>query len=211
MLLQETGGIRTLPIASHRNDVCWFNNWLSDISATNIKDLTKLEVTMRKVMRITQRFYQKHIPGFENCYILDSASQVGIRGGRRMLGEYIYTHDDLKNGVIHDDTIAVCPLTMNAPMSTPPSEYPTCGYIPYRSLLPRDIDGLLVACRAFSGDMVTNDAFNWIPHCIAFGQAAGTAAAIAIKSEITPREVDYRVLQDRLLSQGALLPGVKKQ
>ena len=207
-LVKETGGIRTLPIAGHRNDVCWFNNWLPGQSATNVRDLTNLEVTMRKVMRIVQRFYQKHIPGFENCYILDSASQAGTRGGRRMLGEYVYTKEDMKNGVIHPDTIAVCPLTMNAPMGEPPKDYATRGYIPYRSLLPKEMDGLLVACRAFSADMVANDAFNWIPHCIAFGEAAGTAAALAVKSGVEPRAVDYTEVQKQLLRQGAILPDV---
>ena len=56
--------------------------------------------------------------------------------------------------------------------------------------------------------MITNDTFNWIPHCIAFGEAAGTAAAIAVKSNIKPREVNHLTLQKQLLSQGAILPGV---
>ncbi|MCR3923005.1 MAG: FAD-dependent oxidoreductase [Firmicutes bacterium] len=201
-LSKLTEGIRTLPIASSRNDICWFNNRIGGLSATNIEHLTMVEVMMRRVMRIVQVFYQKHIPGFENCYILDSASQIGTRGGRRMMGEYVYTEDDMHNGIIHDDTIAVCPFT------TPPS-YHKRGYIPYRSLLPKDVDGLLVACRAFSSDIGANDAFNWIPHCIAFGEAAGTAAAIAVKLGIQPREVDYRALQDLLLSQGAILPDVR--
>jgi len=66
----------------------------------------------------------------------------------------------------------------------------------------------MVACRAFSSDMITNDTFNWIPHCIAFGEAAGTAAAIAVKNSIKPREVNHVILQKQLLSQGAILPGV---
>ena len=110
--------------------------------------------------------------------------------------------------MIHPDTIAVCPLTMNAPMGEPPKDYATRGYIPYRSLLPKEMDGLLVACRAFSADMVANDAFNWIPHCIAFGEAAGTAAALAVKSGVEPRAVDYTEVQKQLLRQGAILPDV---
>lgn len=207
--IKQTGGIRVLPIASTREDVVWFNNWVPGLSATNVEHLTSIEVNMRKVMRKVYNFYKRHMPGFEKCFILDTASQIGTRGGRRMIGEYVYTKQDLRSGLIHEDTIAVCPLTMNAPFDDPPSNYSPRGYIPYRSLVPREVDGLLVACRAFSSDQIANDAFNWIPHCIAFGEAAGTAAALAVKSGVKPRNINYRELQDRLLAQGALLSEVK--
>jgi hypothetical protein len=69
---------------------------------------------------------------------------------------------------------------------------------------------MLVACRAFSSDEVVNTHFNLIPHCIAFGEVAGTAAALAVKTGVEPRSVNAGVLQDRLLSQGVLLPGVER-
>lgn len=81
-------------------------------------------------------------------------------------------------------------------------------YTPYRSLIPRKVDNLLVACHAFSSDLRVQEYFNLIPHCIAFGQAAGTAAALAIKNGTDIREVDYRALQDSLIKQGVPLPGV---
>ena len=127
-----------------------------------------------------------------------------------MRGEYVYNEHDMRTGVVHDDTIAVFPNTSGAPAAAPPSEDSQRAYPPYRCLLPRKLDGMLVACRAFSSDIVANDAFNWIPHCIAFGEAAGTAAAIAVKTGVQPRHVDYGALQERLLSQGVLLPGVKR-
>lgn len=208
-LRKETGGITVVPIASAREDVVWFNNRVPGLSATNVEHLTRVEVDMRKVMRTSYRFFRESMPGFENSFILDSASQTGTRGGRRMMGEYVYPYKDLVAGVVHEDTIAVLPSTTNAPMDNPPGDEGERGYVPYRSLLPRDIDGLLVACRAFSSDMAANDAFNWIPHCIAFGEAAGTAAAMAVKQGVLPRNVNCAKLQQQLLSQGVLLPGVK--
>ncbi|MCX7911982.1 MAG: FAD-dependent oxidoreductase, partial [Dehalococcoidales bacterium] len=208
-LTKLTGGIHVIPIASSRADVVWFNNRIPGLSATNVEHLTEVEVKMRQVMRVTYDFFKKNIPGFEGSFIMDTASQIGTRGGRRMIGAYVYNQDDLRRGVVHEDTIAVLPSTKGAPDSGPPSEQSPRAYIPYRSLLPRSVEGLLVACRAFSSDMITNDAFNWIPHCIAFGEAAGTAAALAVKGGIPPRKVDHRLLQRQLLSQGALLPGVK--
>jgi hypothetical protein len=83
-------------------------------------------------------------------------------------------------------------------------------YLPYRCLVPRHVDGLLVACRAFSSDEIINTHFNLIPHCIAFGEAAGTAAALAVKAGVEARKVDTGALQDRLLNQGVLLPGVAR-
>ena len=209
-LAQETGGTRVLPIASSRNDVVWFNNWAPGLSATNVEHLTEVELRMRKAMRVAQHFFKSRIPGFENCFILDTASQIGTRGGRRMIGEYVYNESDLRAGVVHEDAIAVFPTTTGAPAAGPPRGTPPRAYPPYRCLLPKDLDGLLVACRAFSSDIVANDAFNWIPHCVAFGEAAGTAAAIAVKSGVRPRDVDYGTLQAQLLSQGVLLPGVAR-
>jgi threonine dehydrogenase-like Zn-dependent dehydrogenase len=81
--------------------------------------------------------------------------------------------------------------------------------IPYRCLVPRKVDGLLVACRAFSSDDSINQHFNIIPHCICYGQAAGTAAAMAAKAGIQPRNVDYKALRGNLVKQGIHLPDVK--
>jgi hypothetical protein len=81
-------------------------------------------------------------------------------------------------------------------------------YIPYRALLPAKIEGLLVAGRSFSSDYYANNMANLIPHCIAMGQAAGTAAALAVKQGISARKVDYKALQKKLIEQGVPLPGV---
>lgn len=208
-LKKITGGIYVLPIASSRPDVVWFNNRVPGLSTTNVEHLTQVEVDMRKIMRATHDFFRKQMPGFEKSFILDTASQVGTRGGRRMMGEYIYNRQDMVSGIIQPDTIAVLPSTTGSPSLDVPEGEKRRGYIPYRSLLPRKTEGLLVACRAFSSDMYANDTYNWIPHCIAFGEAAGTAAALAVKEGIQPRNVDYGALQERLLKQGVLLPGVK--
>ena len=81
-------------------------------------------------------------------------------------------------------------------------------YIPYRALVPAKIEGLLVAGRSFSSDYFANNMANLIPHCIAMGQAAGTGAALAVNKGVSPRKVDYKTLQKKLLEQGVPLPGV---
>jgi len=83
-------------------------------------------------------------------------------------------------------------------------------HIPNRCLVPRRAEHLLVAGRCFSSDLILNDVLSLVQFCIAMGQAAGSAAALAIKDGVSPREVDYKVLQDRVIDQGVPLPGVKK-
>jgi hypothetical protein len=75
--------------------------------------------------------------------------------------------------------------------------------------VPAKAEGLLVAGRSFGSDMAANNMANLIPHCISNGQVAGTAAAIAIKEGIGPRNVDVRTLQQTLLKQGVVLPGIE--
>jgi hypothetical protein len=148
-------------------------------------------------------FLKKNVPGFENSFILDTASQTGTRGGRRLTGEYRVTRDDVLSGKTYEDTIA-----MFAPVAV--LEDQGRVYIPYRCLVPVKIEGLLVAGRSFSSDARANDSCNLIPHCVGMGEAAGTAAAIALEQGISPRKITYKKLQERLLKQGVPLPGILK-
>ena len=200
--LAKAAGTFFLPIAGHRDDVVWVNNWIPGLKSTDVDDLTKLEVSVRKMMRKGFDFMKKSFPGFENSFILDTASQTGTRGSRRLVGEYIVTADDMNSSKKFDDAIAVIP-------KIGPGGSGTCAYIPYRALVPAKMDGLLVAGRSFSSDKIANDSMNLIPHCAAMGEAAGTAAALAVKQGCNPRKVDYKLLQKTLVKQGAALPGIK--
>jgi hypothetical protein len=202
--MTEVAGTRLLPLPSPRNDVMWVNNWIPNLDNLNVEHLTELEVSMRRMMRKGFDFMKENIPGFENSFILDTASQTGTRGGRRVVGEIRISEDDMKNERKYEDIIAVFPRM------GPPSE--TGGrftYIPYRCLVPKKTEGLLVAGRSFSSDGAANNMANLIPHCIAMGQAAGIAAAMAVKEGIQPRQVDYRKLQEKLLDQDVPLPGIE--
>lgn len=188
-------------LPTNRSDIRWFNNWIPKRHPLKVEDLTWVEVNVRKNMLITHEFFKKNVPGFKDSFIIDTASQLGTRGSRRLIGEHILTHDELRAGKIHDDTIAVIPpLKHNVS-----DEWPN-GFIPYRSLVPIRMNDFLVAGRSFSSDVVTNDLLNLIPFCVAMGQAAGTAAAIALDEGVLPRDIDHKVLQKKLLSQGAYLP-----
>ncbi len=202
--MMEVAGTRLAPFPTPRNDVLWVNNWIPGLDCTNVEDLTTLEVEMRKIMRKGHKFLKENVPTFENSFILDTASQTGTRGARRLTGEYMVTKDDFKTSKKFDDTIAVFPH-IGAPGESGPVRH---VYIPYRAVVPVKTDGLLVAGRSFSSDTSVNNMANLIPHCVAIGQAAGTAAALAADKGIQPRKVAVKDIQKTLLKQRAVLPGI---
>jgi hypothetical protein len=197
--LAKAAGTRLLPLPSPRNDILWVNNWIPGLDCTKVEDLTKLEVDMRQIMRRGHAFMKKNIPTFENSFILDTASQTGTRGSRRLIGEYIIKPEDLDSNQIHEDTIAIIPR-----LGPPGGNH--FVYFPYRALVPLKVEGLLVAGRSFSSLVNANNLLNLIPHCIATGQAAGTAAALALSRGVSLRKVDYKELQNKLKQQGVPLP-----
>lgn len=195
-------------ILKNQEGVVWYHCFQPQKEASDAKDveeLTRVDVRARKRALITYEFMKKHVPGFEKSFIMLTAPQLGIQGGRRVIGEYILTEKDMVSDEIFDDTIAVLANNDNGEIS---AKHPTLC-IPYRCLVPQKIDGLLVACRAFSSSDSINHHFNIIPHCICYGQAAGTAAAIAAKKGIQPRNVNYKELQEALIQQGVQLPQAK--
>jgi hypothetical protein len=193
------GNFRLAPFPTPRNDVMWVNNWVPGRSCLNVGDLTWTEINVRKAMRGTQAILSKDVPGFRDCFILDTASQLGTRGSRRLAGEHRLTLKEVSEAQTFEDVIAVLP-------SLRPSGRNGIQ-IPYRTLVPRDVEGLLVAGRCFSSDAPANNLTNLIPHCIATGQAAGAAAALALDAGVSVRKVDVRALQRNLQQQGVPLPG----
>jgi hypothetical protein len=189
-------------LVPYHDGVVWFHPFFPSLNQADINEINRVELEGRKKMHFTYEYYRKNVPGFENSYISLSSMQLGIQGGQRVVGEYVCTEKDMTSDEIFEDTIAIFPDNDNGELS---AKHPNVC-IPYRSLVPKKIDGLLVACRAFSSEYGFNEYFNLIPHCIAFGQAAGTAAAMAVKAGIKPREVDYGTLQRNLIRQGVILP-----
>ncbi|MBN1366042.1 MAG: FAD-dependent oxidoreductase [Syntrophaceae bacterium] len=182
--------------------IVWFHPFFPSMNQSDIHEINRIELEGRKKMLLSYDFYRKHVPGFENSYIALSSPQLGTQGGQRVIGEYICTAKDMTSDEVFEDTIAIFPDNDNGEIS---AKHPNVC-IPYRALVPKKTDGLLVACRAFSSEYQFNEYFNLIPHCIAFGQAAGTAAALAVEAGVQPRKVNYITLQKRLINQGVKLP-----
>jgi hypothetical protein len=194
-------------LIKNQESVVWFHNRYPNKSQVDVEELTRVEFEGRKKMIITYDFFKKNYPGFEKSFIVLSCPQLGTRSSRRLIGEYKLTIEDMKNNEPFEDTIAIFPDLDRGQESL---DHPF-QYIPYRSLLPKNVDNMLVACRAFSSDEHVQEYFNLIPHCIAFGEAAGTASALALNAGVGVKDVDIKALQKQLARQGVPLPDLKKK
>jgi hypothetical protein len=205
----EAGGFPSYfrSLLKNQEAIVWCHNRYPNKSQVDVEELTRIEFEGRKKMMITYDFWKKHLPGFEKSFIVLSCPQLGTRSSRRLIGEYKLTKKDMADNQPFEDTIAIFPDLDRGQESL---DHPLM-YIPYRSLLPKNVDNMLVACRAFSSDEHVQEWFNLIPHCIAFGEAAGTASALALKAGVSPKKVDIKALQKQLAKQGVPLPDFKKK
>jgi hypothetical protein len=193
--------------------VWWINcTNMHGLDGTDVADLTAAEVEGRRQVMALMRFLREYVPGQENVTLVDTATQVGVRETRRIVGEYVLTLDDLSQPTSFPDTIALggFPVDIHSPTEmgggcSPEYDAAPVYEIPYRSLVPLEVDSLLVSGRCLSATHEAAGAVRVMPPCFAMGQAAGTAAAIAVEGEEAPRGVKAALLQERLLAQGAIL------
>lgn len=184
------------------------------VDATNPIQLTWAEVEGRKQALEYVRFLQTEIPGYERAYLINFSTQIGIRETRRVYGEYQLTREDVLSGRKFDDAIAQCgaPIEDHHPGRNTRWEYIPGGDtydIPYRCLLPLGIENLLIAGRCLSATHDAHASVRSMGQCMAMGQAAGTAAALAVAARQTPRQLSIQNIQARLLSVGVLLSGTR--
>jgi hypothetical protein len=189
---------------------------LQEIDGTDVQDLTKAEILARKQAWWIHHFLKKYVGGFEDSFILDTASQVGIRETRRIIGDYTLDENDVLAGRSFADGIACGTFAIDIhPPEGEQQIFTGSGKavyeIPYRCCLPQGLDNLLVAGRSIS---VTHEAFGSIrvmATCIAVGQGAGLAAALATKAGSNTRAIDTDLLVESLINQGQFLlkDGVK--
>jgi ribulose 1,5-bisphosphate synthetase/thiazole synthase len=165
----------------------WSGNLLG-MNGLDPKDLTKGEIITREhVMRLAI-FLKKNIQGFEKSRIEYTATQMGVRATRQIIGEASPSMDEVKTKKF-DDTVV-----------KPYAKWDM--RLPYGCLLPQKVENLLVAGRCISAEEEAMGQLRLIPVCSATGQAAGVAAALALKEGVTPRDLDVSLLQRTLVEQG---------
>jgi len=167
------------------------NLWSGSLFGVNALDpdqLTTAEVVTREHTVRLVDYLRHNVAGFEDARIEYTASQIGVRETRRIVGGYTPTLRE----VFHEpfsDSVA-------KPYATREMR------IPYRSLVPNDVDNLLIAGRCMSAEQQAMVQLRLVPVCLATGQAAGTAAALALREDVSPRALDVALLQRELESQG---------
>lgn len=191
-----------------RTGMVTINSAHLDGDACNNEDLTSMQILARKQNMSIAEFLKNNIPGFKNSFLAYSAATMGIRETRRIIGDYILTKDDLLTGKKFEDTIANnrFPMQGHGPgIKFTNIEVPHAYSIPYRTLLPKGLDGILVGGRDISIDYEALMSVRTMPCCFSLGQAAGTAAALSVKNKVRPRGLDVKLLQRTLMDEGAAL------
>ena len=172
------------------------------IDPTNVWDLTKAELEGRKQVRLAEKVLKKYAPGFENSRIRTIAPEVGTRESRTIEGQYKLVKEDVMNQATFNDSIGVYPEFLDGAGWV---VIPTSGryfQIPYRIMVPKEVDNLLVAGRSVSGDRVSHAATRQMSCCAVTGQGAGVAAATSLKDGTTTSNVNISKVQDNLQKQG---------
>jgi hypothetical protein len=185
------------PFSGWRNDIALFMGpRLSGYSATDVEDLTEVELQSRRLTVGHLDMYRRHAPGFEAAFLMLGAPQVGVRHSRRIAGRACVRRADWENGGVAVDEIGVSPsLTPKIPNVS----------VPYGALVPAGLNGVLAAGRHISCDARSHTFLREIPQCWLTGQAAGVAAALAADGALAPAYVEPAQIQRELLKQGACL------
>lgn len=177
------------------------------IDGTNAEDLTKATVICRSQMDEIVKFLREFVPGYENCFIVSSASLVGIRETRHFKGEYTLTESDILSARVFDDYVVKDAYfnfdvhnISGAGIDKTGVQHEfkqKKGYtVPYRCLLPEKIDNLLLSGRNISGTHMAHSNFRAMPICVGTGEAAGAAAVIAVRNNISLREVTAEKIRE---------------
>ncbi|MFO7533255.1 MAG: FAD-dependent oxidoreductase [Candidatus Limnocylindrales bacterium] len=180
------------------------------INATDPQLLAEAEMAGRRQAVEYARFLRDKVPGYEHASLVSLSAQIGVRETRRVYGDYRMTREDVLGAHRFDDEIALCgaPIEDHHPGADTAWQYLPDGEvvgIPYRTLVVRDSVNTLVAGRCFSATHDAHASVRSMAQTMAMGQAAGTAAAMAVAEGGGPRDVDVAALRDRLRADGAVL------
>ncbi len=164
------------------------------IDPTVPEELTRAEQSCRQLVLAEFDRLRREVPGFEDAHLCHVADQLGITESRRLIGRHVLRREHMD--LVCDDAVAVTGHW---------TKYGAVYHIPYRSLLPCELRNLLVAGRCLSVDSRVHQATKEIPACMATGEAAGTAAALAIGEGVDPPSLRVDEIRNVLTARGAIV------
>jgi len=174
------------------------------LDGTSPVDLTKAERIMRQqAVDVVRLLKDREVPGFANAYLQQVSAWAGVRETRRIVGEYVLTEEDAKTAARFTDAIARRFGFLDIGFVR--YEEMTPHDVPYRALIPKKIDNILASGRNISTTHVGMSAGKNQGNCMATGHAAGVAAALSIREGVTPRDLNVRLVQERLVEDGVHL------
>lgn len=180
------------------------------INATDPDVLSEAEMEGRRQALEYARFLVDKVPGYESASLIALGSQIGLRETRRVYGDYRVTREDVLSARQFDDQIGLCgaPIEDHVPGTGTKWEYlpeGTAVGIPLGSLIARDGINVLTPGRCFSATHDAQASIRSMAQCMAMGQAAGTAAALAARETGSVRDVAFEVVGEQLVKDGAIL------
>ncbi len=209
-------------IKNPREDVLIFGNFNKNVlhfnttrivkkDPTDAFDVTEAEIEAREQVFEIHKFLKENIKGFENSRVLSTALHIGIRESRKVEGEYTLTQNDLISLARFEDAISVAnyDIDIHNPEGSGTSHHffgaGEWYEIPYRCLLPKGMNNLLVAGRCISATHEAQASFRIMPFCAELGEAAGIAVSVARQSNTDVRKVNVEKIRDILKSHGFVL------
>ena len=182
---------------------------LNGADALDPAALGRADAELRRQIDQCAAFLRRHVPGFETCRVKSTAATVGVRETRRIVGDATVTDADVEEGRHHEDAVvhdAWFLIDIHNPTGGGQAEghsHPAKPYdIRYGAFLPKGIDGLLVAGRCISGTHRAHASYRVMTPCMAMGEAAGVAAALAAARGVSPREVEPAAIRAELARRG---------
>jgi hypothetical protein len=177
---------------------------------TDSRGLSRMQIEGRRMIARLTEFCRTNLPGFERAYVVTTAPMVGVRSSRRIKGEYVLTVDDVLTGAKFPDAVARnnWPPDIHSPKEGEGLAFEETAFqgdyveVPYRCLVPLMADNLLVAGRCVSATFEAQAAIRISRTCQALGQAAGTAAALAVHAGTAPRALDGMEVRRALEADG---------
>ncbi|WP_272009942.1 FAD-dependent oxidoreductase [Roseovarius sp. ZX-A-9] len=174
-------------------------------------EMSMAEVDGRRMAELYLAAFRDHVPGYENAWLLDTGAQIGVRESRRITGDYVLTEQDVLGAARFDDAIGCCAWPVEEHGADRATRWVwmedgTFYQIPWRCLLPRGREGLIVAGRCASATHVAQASLRVAGTCFAMGEAAGLGAAMAAADHGgLVRSIDVQHLQAQLTTRGAFL------
>jgi hypothetical protein len=196
----------------HRDDIVTLNVTSMTFDATRSAELSAAELEGQRQMRLAVEVLKDYVPGFRDCFLHSVAPSVSVRASRRIRGQYTLTRDDVEGQARFPDAIARGAYPMSVQSSVAPNvrqhlfvrdggDYD----VPYRCLVPERLDGLVMAGRCLSATREAIGSARMGAQCMAYGHAAGIAAALAASEDVPPRAVPVDLLRSTLSAQKAII------